>query len=75
MTSLFKVEQHSIVTTHRLGVEMNFHAVTKSLLKQTDPNAIYRVLRISRMIHHPAMAQPEISLEAVAFFAMLKSNQ
>jgi len=55
---------------------MNFHAATKSLLKQTDPNAIYRVSRsgISRMIHHPAMAQPEISLEAVAFFTMLKSN-
>ena len=24
------------VTAHRLRVEMNFHAVTKSLLKQTD---------------------------------------
>jgi len=36
-------------------VEMNFHADTKSLLKQTDLNAIYRVSRsgISRMIHHP----------------------
>jgi len=39
-----------------LRVEMNFHAVTKSLLKQTDLNAIYRVWRISRMIHHPAKA-------------------
>jgi hypothetical protein len=40
------------------SVEMNFYAVTKSLLKQTDPNAIYRVSakRIRRMIHHPARA-------------------
>jgi hypothetical protein len=37
---------------------MNFHAAAKSLLKQTDPNAIYRVSakRISRMIHHPESA-------------------
>jgi hypothetical protein len=46
------------VAARRLGVEMNFHAVTTSLLKQTNPNAIYRVSakRISRMIHHPARA-------------------
>jgi hypothetical protein len=40
-----------------VSVEMNFHAVTKSLLKQTNPNVIYRVSakRISRMIHHPVL--------------------
>ncbi len=40
-----------------LRVEMNFHADIKSLLKQTDPNAIYRVSHSSRMIHHPAKAR------------------
>jgi|GEM_PF-610014 len=40
-----------------LRVEMNFHADIKSLLKQTGPNAIYRVSCVSRMIHHPAKAR------------------
>jgi hypothetical protein len=40
----------------RIGVEMNFHADTKSLLKQADPQRdLSRFAKhISRMIHHPA---------------------